>query len=191
MFDRNIKNAFKQIFFTFTLISVFLVVPAESSNRRYKDYGTNMENAIIKFLLPAMKAHKVKQAEIKVKEYAKIILGAAKKRNVNPFIVASIIKIESSGRENVISKGCVGLMQVKWSVHKKWVPSSFSHIRTIKDLKHPVNNIEVGVSILGDAIKRSPSLKETVRKYKGGYSSKYLSDVKKYVEQMEKYAKNL
>ena len=80
------------------------------------------------------------------------IIDAAKKHEVNPMLLVSIIQVESSWNPKAVSnKGACGLMQVI----PKWNPKRDGSVYTCKELKKPKLNIMVGAKALRKWNKRS------------------------------------
>ena len=81
-------------------------------------------------------------------EYAEYIIQAAEKFGQDPFVIAAMIVHESTVRYDAMSRGWdYGLMQVRWSVHKKKISKKYPHIKTAKDVLDPKYNILIGTEI--------------------------------------------
>lgn len=103
-------------------------------------------------------------------KYDNIIKTMARRYNVPPDLIHSIIKAESNYNVRAVSnKGAVGLMQLMPDTGKQY---------GVKDLYDPADNIEGGVKYLNDLVKlynRNTKLvlaaynagQEAVKKYKG------------------------
>jgi len=119
------------------------------------------------------------------KKYSQIVVEAAREFGVDPFLVAGIIVKESTVRANAESRGCYGLMQIKWSAHKKSIPKAFPSIRSVKDLQKPENNIRVGAYMLANFLRRNQGrVDASLDRYKGSPSTKYKSTLLKYYHRM-------
>ena len=102
-------------------------------------------------------------------------------RQIDPLLIVAIIGIES--RFNPFAEsamGAQGLMQIIPRFHKDKLPKGKS--KGSKPLLDPVTNIQVGVRVLEDAIRRSGSLIAGLQSYSGSsnprgrYSSKVLAE---------------
>jgi len=85
--------------------------------------------------------------------YEKTILNAATKHGVDPYMLASLIYVESSFRPRVVSTaGACGLTQVvpKWTGARETGGKSY----TCAQLKNPVVSINVGAQILSYVISK-------------------------------------
>lgn len=171
-------------------VAVFFSHPEEGFAAKTAFPGTPppsvVERNISSYLGSSMTRSKIPGAEAKAAEYARLLVSESRKRNVDPYVAAAVLLIESGGRESVVAGGCVGLMQIKWSVHKKWVPRTFPGIRSLNDMKKAQNNIAVGVAILGDASKRTTSLRGALYRYRGKKDDRYVAKVMKHVSSMSK-----
>jgi soluble lytic murein transglycosylase-like protein len=91
---------------------------------------------------------------------SQLVDAVATRQGLNPHLVHSIIRVESSGRPSAVSsKSAVGLMQVMPSVWTKW---------TKRQLLDPETNLYAGTTILKHYLKQSRSLDEALHKYSGG-----------------------
>ncbi|MCL2009608.1 MAG: lytic transglycosylase domain-containing protein [Synergistaceae bacterium] len=81
-------------------------------------------------------------------DYAVLIMQTCEAFGQDPFVIASLIVIESSARSDAVSRGGdYGLMQVRWRVHQKNIRSKYPHIAKAKDMLVPQNNLTVGIEI--------------------------------------------
>ena len=113
--------------------------------------NTPADRAIAKFF----REKNPKLSREKATKYSHMVVQAARDFGVDPFLVAGIIVKESTVRANAQNRGCYGLMQIKWSVHRKTIPKAFPSIRSVEDLKKPENNIRVGTYMLANFLRRS------------------------------------
>ena len=119
------------------------------------------------------------------KKYALTVVNAAREFGVDPFLVAGIIVKESTAKASAHSRGCYGLMQVKWSVHRKSIPKAFPAIRSAEDLQKPENNIRVGTYMLANFLRRhGGKVDASLDSYKGSSSSRYKNTILKYYHRM-------
>jgi soluble lytic murein transglycosylase-like protein len=96
-----------------------------------------------------MSSHQAKS----VCRYEKAILTASHAHNIDPYMLASLIYVESSFRPRVVStEGACGLTQVipKWTGSKETGGKSY----TCAQLKDPIVSINVGAQILSYVISR-------------------------------------
>ena len=106
--------------------------------------------------------------------YAKLITDAAKEFGVDPLLVTAIVIKESNARADASAHGCYGLMQIKWSAHRKSIARAFPHLKTLKDLMVPENNIRVGVYFLANHIRRyNGDIDRALDRYKGRANTRY------------------
>ncbi len=81
-------------------------------------------------------------------EYAEYVVQAGEEYGQDPFVIAAMIVHESTVHSDAVSRGGdYGLMQVRWSVHKKKITSRYPHIKTSKDILNPKYNILIGTEI--------------------------------------------
>lgn len=91
---------------------------------------------------------------------SQLVTAVAHRQGLCPKLVASIVRVESSGRPSAVSsRAAVGLMQVMPSVWTKW---------TKRQLLDPETNLYAGTTILKHYLKQSRSLDEALHKYSGG-----------------------
>lgn len=98
----------------------------------------------------------------KANYYAALIYAFSKQHELDPYLVYSIIHIESSFVSTAVSpKGARGLMQVmpSWS-------ATFNI--SLDDLFHPATNIRVGTAILRDELKRRRTVQKALAAYNAG-----------------------
>ncbi|MBQ9904445.1 MAG: transglycosylase SLT domain-containing protein [Synergistaceae bacterium] len=90
------------------------------------------------------------------KKYAEIIIEAAEKYKLNPYVIAAIIVHESTVNNKAVSKGGdYGLMQVRWKVHEKAVKQRFPSVKNSKGMFDARVNIFFGTEIFYDCVKKS------------------------------------
>lgn len=143
--------------------------------------NTPADKAIAKFF----REKNPKLSRETAKKYSQMVVQAAREFGVDPFLVAGIIVKESTVRPNAQSRGCYGLMQIKWSVHRKTIPKAFPSIRSVQDLKKPENNIRVGTYMLANFLRRNQGrVDASLDRYKGNPSSRYKSTILKYYHRM-------
>lgn len=113
--------------------------------------------------------------------YAKHIIDAAARYNLDPGLIAAIIVKESCAKYNARSKYAVGLMQVYWRLHKKAIQGQFPHIKSEKDVIDPHNNIFVGTWLFSQyMINCKGNVKLALQRYLGSKSGKYVAQVMSY-----------
>lgn len=143
-------------------------------------------------ILHLLKNKDIEHKEEKAARYAKAIYAAHRQYGINPFILAGIMERESAGIETAVSptKQGYGLMQVNWTVHKRWVPDWFSNIRTLEDVMKPENNVLVGTAIYAGALKRNRGNHEkALFEYLGGTNPKYAEYILNIAGTLEKNSK--
>ena len=109
-------------------------------------------------------------------KYKDQIMVYASKNNLNPALVAAVINVESSYRENrVSSKGAIGLMQIMPET-AKWIAKKLDYNFDNIDLFNPKTNIEFGSFYLGYLKKYFGDEKLSICAYNAG-----MGNVKKWV----------
>jgi soluble lytic murein transglycosylase-like protein len=113
-------------------------------------------------------------------QYAGYIIESSQKYKLDPFLILSIIHIESNFNTKAINAGAVGLMQVMYAVHKKPIDSLFD----------PKYNINIGSKILKDCYNRGGNTKLALALYNGSYpnttySTKVLNKHLKYTSHFD------
>ena len=82
--------------------------------------------------------------------YSSFVYVAARRYGVDPLLVASVIRVESKGEAQAVSRrGAVGLMQImpetaQWAVGEMGLANPHGI-----DLRQPATNIEIGTWYLG------------------------------------------
>jgi hypothetical protein len=125
-------------------------------------------HSVLFILLPALKA------------------GAAPYHNpINNSLIKAIIKVESSGNPNAISKeGACGLMQVHYGIWEKELKKA-GIIRHKGELFNPEKNIRAGKYILTKYYSQTGCIKKTLVKYSGNEKSYYEKVMIAYQRQMK------
>lgn len=105
------------------------------------------------------------EAQAKVPEgpYGSMIFDAAKRHQVNPQVVAALIRAESAGKARAVShKGARGLMQL--------MPATAERFGTRKEkLYDPKENIEAGIRYLSWLVEQFPNdLSKVLAAYNAG-----------------------
>lgn len=98
-------------------------------------------------------------------EYSRHIWDACEKYNVDPFLVAALICVESQGRINAVTQNRVGLMQVNVEENMTWITKHFPRIKTVKTLMKARNNVMVGTFALSAARQGTRNNKKILFKY--------------------------
>jgi soluble lytic murein transglycosylase-like protein len=118
-------------------------------------------------------------------QYVQWIFESARKHNVDPVLVLSVMSVESRFDASAVSgANAIGLMQVIHFWHREKT--------TQANLFLPKNNIEVGVRILAEYKKRSKTETEALLRYNGTlgktnkYAVKVLSTKDKYNMELKK-----
>jgi len=87
---------------------------------------------------------------------------------VDPFLVAAIIQVESSFRPGVVSsKGAVGLMQIMPDT-AVWLGQQKGILVQVENLTDPEGNIQLGTLYLDYLMERFPSEYAALAAYNGG-----------------------
>ncbi|SUO96650.1 lytic transglycosylase domain-containing protein [Suttonella ornithocola] len=110
------------------------------------------------------------KAQIKLGTYTDIINAAAQRHNIDPALIAAVIKQESASNPRAIShKGAVGLMQI--------MPATASTlgVHNLKDLLNPEINIHIGAKYLAEQLRTFGNLDLALAAYNAGPGA-----VKKY-----------
>lgn len=111
----------------------------------------------------------------------RLVYKETKTQRVNPVLVLGLIGAESSFKKNSLSPvGAVGYTQVL----PRW------HADKIKDrdIAHPSVNVQVGVKILSDCMKKRKNERGALACYNGATSH---VDVEKYVRAVYSHMKNI
>lgn len=109
-------------------------------------------------------------------DYATLIFENANNHNVDPFLILSIMFVESTFKDEAKSNAnAIGLMQVIYKWHKEKVEKPHH-------LYDPKINVQVGTQIIREYMDRSKTEKEALLRYNGslGKSDKYAKKVQKY-----------
>ena len=131
----------------FALIIILLVVFANISEAAKDSRVKNITDLFTR----ANPALQEKRAE----RFAEIVIEAAKKFNIDPYVIAAIIVHESTVNANAVSKGGdYGLMQIHWKAHYKTLQQRFN-IKSSKGLFDARINILFGTEIFADCMKKS------------------------------------
>lgn len=105
--------------------------------------------------------------------YETAIEAAARRYDVDPYLVAAVIDTESGfDPDNVSNKGAVGLMQLLPSTAADTRPSpQRSQPLAPESLRDPAVNIDLGTKHLGKLIKRYPRPEWALAAYNAGASN--------------------
>ncbi|MGI6782782.1 MAG: transglycosylase SLT domain-containing protein [Aminivibrio sp.] len=110
-------------------------------------------------------------------EYSRHIWDACEEYNVDPFLVAALICVESQGRVNAVTQNRVGLMQVDVQDNMAWITKHFPHIKTVKTLMKARYNVTVGTFALSAARQGTRSEKRILFKYFGDEDEKRVEKI--------------
>ncbi len=122
-----------------------------------------------------------KLSQQKADSYARYVIEASVRFNVEPGLIASIIIKESTAKENARSKYACGLMQVYWRMHRKAIMEDFPHIRNEKSLMEPRNNIMVGTWLFARYMASCKgNVEQALHRYLGSQSDRYVELVMSY-----------
>ncbi len=131
----------------FALIIILLVVFANISEAAKDSRVKNITDLFTR-TNPALQ-------EKRAARFAEIVIEAAKKFNIDPYVIAAIIVHESTVNANAVSKGGdYGLMQIHWKAHYKTLQQRFN-IKSSKGLFDARINIFFGTEIFADCVKKS------------------------------------
>ena len=101
-------------------------------------------------------------------DYEQHIAGAAKRHSVDPYLVAALIRVESSFDPEVRSpKGATGLMQLLPST-ARYVAKRRGRKFAQADLLRPEYNIDVGTYYMSYLLVRYGTLRYALAAYNGG-----------------------
>lgn len=106
--------------------------------------------------------------------------------DLSPSLVVHLICRETVPPFNPLSKSgkdAIGLMQVRYEVHRKSIPE-LAELRPT-ELYHIDNNIKFGCMILRSYIASSRTLDEALKKYVGGNLKKYVDDICRLMAEYE------
>ena len=117
-------------------------------------------------------------------KYKDEIIKYSSKNDVNPALVAAVINVESSYKENrVSSKGAVGLMQIMPTT-AEWIADKLDYNYNEIDLFDPKINIEFGSFYLGYLNRYFQNEDLSICAYNAG-----MGNVKKWMEDQNYYQK--
>ena len=104
------------------------------------------------------------------RQYAEYILQAGNKFGQDPFVLAAMVVHESSANASAVSRGGdYGLMQVRWSVHKKRIMKEYPSVKKAKDFLDPKINILMGTEIFTEyRASVGPDLRAGLLRYSAG-----------------------
>ena len=140
------------------------------------------KNKIIKFIQKTNKNIN----SVEAKYMAECFIEAGKMFNINPYLLASIAKAESTYYKNSVSRsGAIGLMQVNWRVHEKNLKTQFPHIKCKEDLKEIRNGILSGAYVLKRLMQNTKDINRCLCGYLGQNSKSYVEKIHKYKSQIE------
>ena len=108
-----------------------------------------------------------------------IVFKLADDNQINPFVVLSIISVESGFRMNAKNGSNTGLMQINLKYHKSKFPT-----RNYLDMEQ---NLTVGFTILKECVDRNAgNIARALRCYNGYGNTEYVSKVQKTMAQISK-----
>ena len=140
------------------------------------------KNKIIKFIQRTNKNINFVEAQY----MAECFIDAGKMFNINPYLLASIAKAESTYYRHSVSKsGAIGLMQVNWKVHEKNLKKKFPHIKCRDDLKEIKNGILSGAYVLKRLMQNTKDINRCLYGYLGQNSHTYVKKIHKYIKEIE------
>lgn len=173
----NLSNNIKYIFISFlTVFVVFLFSKNhETIITHYQPQPFNLVNSIDNSVTRIIMKYGKQPINV-AQKHTQLIFENAKKHNVDPFLILSIMFVESTFKEQARSNAnAIGLMQVIYRWHKEKVESA-------EHLYNPEINVQVGTQIIKEYIERSKTEKEALLRYNGslGKSDKYAKRVQKY-----------
>jgi soluble lytic murein transglycosylase-like protein len=101
-----------------------------------------------KSIAALLRHYNKKLSEDEAYDYAVFIMQTCEKFELDPFVIAAMVVLESSARSDAVSRGGdYGLMQVRWRVHQKKIRNKYPHIEKAKDMLNPKDNLLVGIEI--------------------------------------------
>ena len=110
--------------------------------------------------------------------YKDEIVRYAKKYDLDPYLVSSVIHVESSNRaEAVSSVGALGLMQIMPDTGE-WIADKLGVEHDLENLKLPETNIEFGCWYLNFLCERFPVQDTVLAAYNAGHNAaaRWLND---------------
>ncbi len=117
------------------------------------------------------------------RKYAKLVDRIARRYDLDPFLVSSIIVKESTVRVKAKGRRAYGLMQVNWKANRRWIRKAYPTITSPAKLLHSKPNIMVGCHILRDAMRRSAGdVDRALNKYRGKSVPSYRAKIRRYYE---------
>lgn len=122
--------------------------------------------------------------------YAEIVVAAAKKYKIDPYVIAGIIIHESTVNNKAVSKGGdYGLMQVRWNVHEKAIKKEFPKVKKAKDMFDARTNIFYGTEIYAYCASKTSTTEGALLRYSAG-SQKLANKVLATVKELKAREKN-
>lgn len=148
---------------------------------RQKTQQSSEEERVAKAVSRIYKNVKLSDA----KKVVRLVYKHAKKQRIKPTLVVGLIASESGFRRTVVSShGAVGYAQVMPKYHQDKIAG--------RDIFDPKVNIEVGVKILGDCLRKKKDINKALGCYNGATTSngamKYINQVRKNEKRIVKLA---
>ena len=152
----------------------------------------SMEKAVFEALVKYSKTEAPKEELV---QYAKHIMHYSGIFSLDPRIVTGVLLQESAGLSNAVSPtGCVGLMQISYSVHKDQIQSHFSAVKSRKDLFNPKLGIGAGCMVLRNKLLGSRGdMEKALWSYLGGGGDEtvYVNNVLRWGKEIDRSWKAL
>jgi len=109
---------------------------------------------------------------IDASKFAQYFEDAGRLFTIDPLLLCAIARVESTFRVSSDNGVHRGLMQINWGLHNrhKGITNAFGHIKTLKDLFEPKNNIYVGAYLLWckKQVSRNTSINAAIAMYGSG-----------------------
>ena len=137
----------------------------------------------------AMTPWKIKGPVRKATEYSRHIWDACELYEVDPFLVAALVCVESEGRADAVSHSRVGLMQVNVQENMAWITKHFPKVKTVDDLLKVRNNVMAGTFALSAAMQGSEDVGAALFKYLGTEDERQAGKILDVVSRMNTAAR--
>ena len=135
-----------------------------------KNANTKQREAQLRSIAELFSRYNRSLSKKQARQYAEYIVQAGEKFNQDPFVLAAMVVHESSANASAVSRGGdYGLMQVRWSVHKKKIMKEYPQVKKAKDFLDPKINIFVGTKIFTEyRTAAGPDLRAGLLRYSAG-----------------------
>ena len=121
-------------------------------------------------------------------KFAQYFEEAGRMFAIDPLLLCAVARVESTFRRDSDNGVHRGLMQINWELHNRTngITNAFGHIKTLKDVFEPKNNIHVGAYLLWckKQVSRDKNINTAIAMYGSGAS--YRKRVLKFYSVLKK-----